>query len=121
MGDSKVQFVFDEFIYNQTSIQRTSPSDPFCSLYRIIHYIKCKMLNKSSKRELGLVHYISELFKKNYFTNAQLQKVYHCIGQFSCIGKLSKMQGLTVNWIQHHLCTCTWYQCGISFYNSLDC
>ena len=79
------------------------------------------MLSNSSKWELGLVHYISELFKKNYFTNALLQKVYHCIGQFSCIGKLSKMQGLAVNWIQHHLCTCTWYQCGISFYNSLDC
>ena len=31
-----------------------------CSLYRIIYYIKCKMLSKSSKWELDLVHYIAK-------------------------------------------------------------
>ena len=34
--------------------------DPFCSLYRIIHYIKCNMISKSSRWELGLVHYIAK-------------------------------------------------------------
>ena len=33
--------------------------DPFCSLYQIIYYIKCNMPSKSSKWELGFVHYIS--------------------------------------------------------------
>ena len=47
-------------ICTQTLIQRTSQSDPFCSLYRIIHYIKCNMLSKSSEQELGFVHYISK-------------------------------------------------------------
>ena len=46
--------------YTQTLIQRISPSNPFCSLYRIIHYIKCNMLSKSSKWELGFVHYIAK-------------------------------------------------------------
>ena len=32
----------------------------FCSLYRIFHYIKCNMLSKSSKWELGFVHYIKK-------------------------------------------------------------
>ena len=44
----------------QTSIQRTSPSDPFCSLCQIIHYIKCNILSKSSKWELSFVHYIAK-------------------------------------------------------------
>ena len=34
--------------------------NPFCSLYRIIHYIKCNMLSKSWKCELGFVHYIAK-------------------------------------------------------------
>ena len=38
--------------YTQTLILRTSQSDPFCSLYRIIHYIKYIMLSKFSKWEL---------------------------------------------------------------------
>ena len=42
--------------YTQTSIQRTSLSDPFCSLHRNICYIKCNMLGKSSKQELVFVH-----------------------------------------------------------------
>ena len=37
------------YMYTQTSIQRTSLSDPFCSLYRIIHCIKFNMLSKSSR------------------------------------------------------------------------
>ena len=44
--------------YTQTLIQQTSSSDPFCSLYRIIHCIKCNMLVNPQKQELGLVHYI---------------------------------------------------------------
>ena len=32
----------------------------FCSLYRIIHYVKCNMLSKSSKWELDFVHYIAK-------------------------------------------------------------
>ena len=47
-------------MYTQTSIYRTSPLDPFCSLYRIIQFIKCNMLSKSSKWELSFVHYISK-------------------------------------------------------------
>ena len=35
--------------------------DPFCSLYQIFHYLKSNsMLSKSSKCELGLVHYIAK-------------------------------------------------------------
>ena len=35
-------------------------ANPFCSLYRIIHYIKCYMIFKYSKWELSLVHYIAK-------------------------------------------------------------
>ena len=39
--------------YTQTSIQRTCLANPFCSLYRLIHYIKYIMaLSKFSKWEL---------------------------------------------------------------------
>ena len=50
-----------------------SPSDPFCSLYRIIHYIKCNMLSKSSKWELGLVHYS---YLRIQYINVRYIKVY---------------------------------------------
>ena len=37
-------------------------SYPFCSLYPIIHYIKCNMLSKSPKWELVFVHYIAKFY-----------------------------------------------------------
>ena len=42
-----------------SNLERTSLSNPFCSQYWIIRYIKSNMLSKSSKRDLGLDHYIS--------------------------------------------------------------
>ena len=46
--------------YSQTLIQRTSLSNPFCSLCSIIHYNKCNMPSKSSKWELSFVKYIAK-------------------------------------------------------------
>ena len=63
-----------KYLY-QTSIQRTSPSDPFCSLYRIIHYIKFNMLSKSSKRELGFAHYIMK-FTISRFIISRIECTY---------------------------------------------
>ena len=80
--------------YTQTSIQRTSLSDPFCSLYQIIHYIKCNTLSKSSKWELGFVHHIAKLTisrfiisrfectsKSTYFSILQSQYYFQTCGQ----------------------------------------
>ena len=44
-----------------------------CSLYRIIYYIKCKMLSKSSKWELDLVHYIAK------FTISRFECIYNLL------------------------------------------
>ena len=51
---SELLYLSSENKYTQTLIKRTSPLDPFYSLYPIIQYIKCNMLSKS----LGFVHYI---------------------------------------------------------------
>ena len=62
-GGSKIKLFIDinlmchtlELLYlSSILIKRTSPLDPFYSLYPIIQYIKCNMLSKS----LGFVHYI---------------------------------------------------------------
>ena len=53
-------FSYWKKLYTQTSIWQTSPSDPFCSLFWIIHYIKCNVLSKSSIWEVGFVHYIAK-------------------------------------------------------------
>ena len=60
--------------YTQTLILRTSLPDPFCSLYRIIHYIESNMLSKSSKWELGFVRY-----------NAKFTISRFVISRFECI------------------------------------
>ena len=60
----------------------SSSSDPFCSLYRIIHYIKCNMLSKSSKWELGLVHYIAE-FTISRFVMSRFKCTY--VHTYICI------------------------------------
>ena len=49
-----------------------SLSNPFCSLFRIIHYLKCIMHSKSSKLELGFVHYITK-FTISRFVIARFQ------------------------------------------------
>ena len=53
-------FVFWCEQYTQTLIQRTRASDSFCSLYQIIHYIKCDMLSKSLNWELVFVYFITK-------------------------------------------------------------
>ena len=50
---------FTHSVHSNLDIANKS-SDTFCSLYRIICYIKCNMLCKSSKWELVFVHYIAE-------------------------------------------------------------
>ena len=53
-------------MYTQTSIWWTSVSDPFFSLYRIIHLYQ--MLSKSSKWELGIVQYIAKFTISRFIT-----------------------------------------------------
>ena len=53
---SELLYLSSENKYTQTLIKRTSPLDPFYSLYPIIQYIKCNMLSKC--KSLGFVHYI---------------------------------------------------------------
>ena len=65
-GVVEVQVLQVNIQYTQTSIQWTSPSDPFSSLYGIIQYIKCNMFSKFSKWELGLVRFISLYYKVHY-------------------------------------------------------
>ena len=48
-----------------------SPSDPFCSLYQVVHYIKAKYFYKIPLRELGFVHYIED-FTVSRFTISRL-------------------------------------------------
>ena len=50
----------------------------FCSLYRIIHYIKCNMPIKSSKWELGFVHYIAK-FTTSRFAISRFECTLHSI------------------------------------------
>ena len=54
-----------------------SPSLPFCSLYRIIPYIKCNMLSKSSKWELGFVHYIAKFTISRFVISRFECTLYH--------------------------------------------
>ena len=62
-------------MYTQTSILRTSQSDPFCSLYWIFHYIKCNMLSRSSKWEMGLIHYIEVRHSKVWVYSKKYSKI----------------------------------------------
>ena len=47
----------------------------FFSLYQIILYIKCNMLSKSSKWELGFVHYIVK-FTISRFVILRFENIY---------------------------------------------
>ena len=51
------------FIPSNLDITNKSVRPFLFTIYRIIHYIKCNMLSKSSKRELALVHYIAKFTK----------------------------------------------------------
>ena len=52
--------------------------EPFCSLYRIIHNIKCNMLSKSSKWELCFIYYIVK------FTISRFVISRFVISRFEC-------------------------------------
>ena len=62
--------VFSTTLKPRYSEQDRQPAYPFGSLYRIIHYIKCDMLSKSLKWELGFcslyheIHYIEVRYIK---------------------------------------------------------
>ena len=71
-------------VHPSLDLMNEAHQTPFCSLYRIIHYIKCYMLSKSSNWGLGLVHYIAK-FTISMFVISRFECTTICITRiFSC-------------------------------------